>query len=200
MSAAGFILPAQRWTVDPLSPRLKYWDVFILLSMAYTAFVTPFEVSFLDDDTAGDGLFVCNRIIDTIFISDIILVFFLPFRAPVSKGGVWVYSSKKIAKNYLKGWFLLDFISSFPFDLIVRGTDGGSANGPVRVRPRLPCMPNVTCDTSGSGGGRVRRGPACPACVRLVQRAARRASPPPPPSPRPPPPTGPAPASRHRSS
>lgn len=35
-----------------------------------------------------------------------------------------INSSKKIAGNYLKGWFIIDFVAIFPFDL-VDVTDGG---------------------------------------------------------------------------
>ena len=140
--------------------------------MGYTAFVTPFEISFLDDDTAGDGLFICNRLIDFIFICDIVLVFFLPFRAPVDKGGVWVYSSKKIAKNYLKGWFLVDLISTFPFDLILRGTgntDSGNGGAVVRVSSVLRASRTQSCP------GHVVCGTACRRTTRRTTRWAHRA-------------------------
>ena len=34
----------QRLTINPLSPRLRYWDACIVTALLYTAFVTPFEV------------------------------------------------------------------------------------------------------------------------------------------------------------
>ena len=52
-------------------------------------------------------------ILNTIYI---ILNFFHSYLDKAT--GEIVINNKKIAKHYLKGWFLIDFISSFPFELI----------------------------------------------------------------------------------
>ena len=77
-------------TINPLSNRLKWWDLVIIFCLTFTALITPFEVSFLDDD-AGLALFACNRFVDTMFIIDMVITFFLPYRAPAAEGGMWVY-------------------------------------------------------------------------------------------------------------
>ena len=50
-----------------------------------------------------------------IYIADIILNFRTTF---VNKKGEVVSGSRKIAKQYLRGWFILDFIAALPFDLL----------------------------------------------------------------------------------
>jgi hypothetical protein len=45
---------------------LQRWDIVTMLSLLFTAVVTPVEVAFLA--TALNGLFVLNRLVDMIFI------------------------------------------------------------------------------------------------------------------------------------
>ena len=93
--------------------------------MWWTATVTPFEICFVADrsiDTMGTFdwvVFVFNRVIDAIFLIDICLTFFVPFRESPRKGGRWVYGSKRIAMRYLRTWFTLDLITGVPIDLIL---------------------------------------------------------------------------------
>jgi hypothetical protein len=76
---------------QPQSKFLMYWDVVTAVAMLWTAFVTPFEVGFLaaaEDVTSP--LFIVNRLIDTVFIVDMALAFFVPYRASQSHGGMLV--------------------------------------------------------------------------------------------------------------
>jgi len=67
------------------------------------------------------------------------VAFFTPFRDRTENIlGTWVYDNKKIAKNYLKGWFTVDVLSLIPYDLILfaveseeseDGTSSSSAAG-----------------------------------------------------------------------
>ena len=67
-----------RSTISPQSKFLGRWDVATALALLWTAFVTPFEVGFLSTvvDYASP-LFIINRLVDLVFIVDIILAFFL---------------------------------------------------------------------------------------------------------------------------
>ena len=73
--------------------------------MWWTATATPFEICFEQDRTmdAMTGfdwvIFALNRVIDSIFLIDICLTFFVPFRESPRKGGRWVYDSKRIAAS-----------------------------------------------------------------------------------------------------
>ena len=49
------------------------------------------------------------------FLADIILNFRTAF---VNKKGEVVQDTRRIAKQYLRGWFLLDFVAALPFDLL----------------------------------------------------------------------------------
>jgi hypothetical protein len=46
-----------------------YWDVITATVLIYTAIVTPYEVAFLSRrGLVFDGVFVCNRITDVVFL------------------------------------------------------------------------------------------------------------------------------------
>lgn len=56
---------------------------------------------------------VCNGM----FLFDLILTFNRAYQAPRDKGGRYVYNRRVIARRYLKGWFLVDVVSTIPYDL-----------------------------------------------------------------------------------
>ena len=58
-------------------------------------------------------------VVDAIFIADIGINFFSPYREPPSRGGLWVQHNRRIVIHYLKTWFILDTISSIPYDIIM---------------------------------------------------------------------------------
>ena len=57
--------------IDPRKSKfMPVWDVILLLALFYTATVTPFEVTFIDEGACITPLFVVNRVVDFIFICD----------------------------------------------------------------------------------------------------------------------------------
>ena len=49
---------------------------------------------------------------------DMFVNFMAPYQGSGKEEGQWVYDAKKIASNYLGGWFVIDLLSLLPFDLI----------------------------------------------------------------------------------
>jgi len=105
------------YIIDPRSSSaIGYWDLLTSFALVFTAIVTPFEVAYLNPPTGSrweDPLFLCNRIIDLVFITDMGIQFFLGFsRANSSQGMIWVFDHKQILLHYVTSfWFFLDFIS-----------------------------------------------------------------------------------------
>mmetsp|Transcript_12460 Transcript_12460/g.15786 ORF Transcript_12460/g.15786 Transcript_12460/m.15786 type:complete len:770 (-) Transcript_12460:153-2462(-) len=113
-------------TFDPESSYVHTWDSFVLCALIFTALVTPYEVALLT--TELNALFFVNRIIDAIFIKDMVMNFFMPYweQDDIEEAGLWVKDLKKIQSNYLKGWFTIDLISILPFDVIAFFDGSGS--------------------------------------------------------------------------
>lgn len=113
-----------RLTLNPHSRFIRWWDVATLWGLMVTIFITPWEVSFLpptrlasDDWEERPITFVVNRLVDCIFVLDMILAFFLPYRT--KRTGMWVYDNKRIVHH-------------------VRASDAGILHGPSHIELAPP--------------------------------------------------------------
>jgi hypothetical protein len=77
----------ERFTVNPNGRFMRRWDKLMMMAIAWTATVTPFEIAFFieikrlaEHDSFEWARFGINRSIDAIFVLDIIMTFFVPFR------------------------------------------------------------------------------------------------------------------------
>ena len=89
------------------------WDLIGFICIIYQMFVTPYRICF-DADSYGVWYFI-EIFIDSIFILDI----FVSFNTSYIDKGILVAERKKVIWNYLKGWFLMDLIASFPYTYII---------------------------------------------------------------------------------
>ncbi|KAK3094471.1 hypothetical protein FSP39_002179 [Pinctada imbricata] len=65
-----------------------------------------------------DPLVIIDLIVDIMFIADILI----NFRTTYLHNGEVVMDPKKIAINYVKGWFIIDTFAAIPFDLLIFGS------------------------------------------------------------------------------
>lgn len=92
--------------------------------LIYVTFVLTFEISFLKDPPL---FFRISEYVTTIiFFLDILYNF---NKAYMGSDGKLVVSRRKIACNYLKCWFWIDMIASFPFFLLTNTTSGSLSQG-----------------------------------------------------------------------
>lgn len=110
-----------RCIIDPKSTYQGRWDIVMMVLLVYTATVTPFEVGFLDIADLLHPLNIVNRVVDVLFLQDLFQQFMSPFYHAESGG--WVIHHGRIARNYLTGWFVIDFVSILPFSLLGRLMD-----------------------------------------------------------------------------
>lgn len=81
--------------------------------LIYTALFTPFTIAF-EKNEKGEVRTYMDLAADFVFVIDIFVNF---FSAYFDTEDNLVVSKKKIAKNYLSGWFWIDFLSVIPFEL-----------------------------------------------------------------------------------
>ena len=85
----------------------------IIVLLAYTATYMPYKTCFIDESsTVAETV---DWSVDILFMVDILINFVAATEN--QKDLSWNTDPKKIAKNYLKGWFTLDLISVMPFSL-----------------------------------------------------------------------------------
>ena len=67
----------------------------------------------------GTIVWFLNRIVDMIFLADLVVNFFLMYQKEFKDGTtMWIYDRKMIIKHYLKGYFIIDTMSTVPFDML----------------------------------------------------------------------------------
>ena len=116
MSAGRCVVPEDACCViSPQAWWFKKWDVLMIMLLLFVASVTPYEVAFLQGGKV-DPLFVANRLVDLCFWIDLHFQFFLGYFDPIDN--VWIWDHKAIACRYLKSWFIIDFTSCLPFDMV----------------------------------------------------------------------------------
>jgi hypothetical protein len=78
-------------------------------------------------DVEAEGPFeVMGYVVVVFFLCDVVLNFRTAFENPVNK--TLVTDAWPIAKRYLSGWFLIDLISSIPFEMFIHKADNGSVS------------------------------------------------------------------------
>ena len=127
----------KRWLFYPSSRARQYWNLLITGLMLYVAIVSPYRLAFMED-VYFDGWTVFDFFLNFIFCVDIIINFFTCEELP---DGTIEDRQSQIAIRYLKKWFIVDLISSVPFnllDLVLEG-EGNSKNLNNAMRlARLP--------------------------------------------------------------
>ncbi|XP_061564158.1 potassium voltage-gated channel subfamily H member 6 [Cololabis saira] len=114
------------WILLHYSPFKAFWDWIILLLVLYTAVVTPYSAAFLLDEHGNlrqrrcgytcNPLNIADLMVDVLFIVDIVINLRTTYVDPNDEV---VTQPSRIAKHYLKGWFLIDLMAAVPFDLLL---------------------------------------------------------------------------------
>ena len=101
-----------------------------VVQVCYYAVVTPINIAF---DKSPFNVMALEMVFNTFFIIDIVLQFFT--NGP--NAGRLETSHSKIIWNYLKGWFLVDVLASFPIDLVMMGAGMKQESGGLNRLLRL---------------------------------------------------------------
>jgi hypothetical protein len=103
----------EKFLIHPDSRYRLWWDMITAIFVLYLIWLVPFSVGF-DSWYPTTFLYYLNWFIDGWFILDVIL----NFRTGFVDHGVMVLDSKRIVKNYLQSYFVVDFLASFPWEAV----------------------------------------------------------------------------------
>lgn len=118
---------------------LKYWSMFMIFLLMYTAIVTPYRVCFVDE-VSGTwlGLDIAT---DVLFAVDICFNFLSAYE---ENDGTIVTNKWKIAKKYGKSWFLLDVLGCLPINYIqISGQENSNTGDTYNRLIRLLRLPRM---------------------------------------------------------
>ncbi|KAF6262699.1 hypothetical protein COO60DRAFT_586187 [Scenedesmus sp. NREL 46B-D3] len=118
-SAAPRLLEGKLVILPEGSFRTAWMQIQLAVAM-YIIWVTPVRVGF---NIPSEGLwFWFEGMIDLFFYIDLALNFFTAYEDSLT--GDIITDHRAIARRYLKGWFAIDVLATFPVDYIVRGVEG----------------------------------------------------------------------------
>lgn len=91
------------------------WNILVFITVVWTTTMVPFRIAFFQEGENFSWT-VADIISDAIFMIDIVITFFV-----IEEGsdGTPIVTLKGIAKKYLRGYFMFDFISSIPVSTII---------------------------------------------------------------------------------
>lgn len=110
------------YVIHPCSVFRMYWDLSLTLLLVANLVLIPVDVAFFSDP--GDPYWMAFHLAsDSIFFVDIVFNF---RTGVITTEGVERVNLDPayIARHYLRTWFLLDFLSTVPFDYICFLVDG----------------------------------------------------------------------------
>lgn len=116
---------------DPDHRLLTCWHIVVFAFVVTSAVVVPLMVAFETElpKQTQQSLAYMDYVFDCAFIIDILI----STNVAYFRDGFLVKSRRLIAQKYLRTWFILDFVSSFPLSWFLQDgasvSDAGSASG-----------------------------------------------------------------------
>ena len=96
--------------------KVIYWDLMQSVCLLLTCFLTPFNLAFYDYLETIEWYTIFNYVIDGFFAVDIVINF---NSVVIDTNYVQIDDRVEIAKQYLQGWFMIDFLAIIPFEPIM---------------------------------------------------------------------------------
>ena len=147
------------------------WEFLLLLPLMYTATLMPYLLLVASDEVGeSTWVLVLETIVTLSFALDIIINFNLAYYSPSRQA--YCVNRCSIATRYLRTWFLLDFIATFPLELL---STGGSSTRFARLG-RLQRVTRIArlarlmkCSKPLAQGIRFQSRMCSPAFLRMVK-------------------------------
>jgi len=123
--------------INPGNAKKLAWDFFVMFCVVFDAVVLPFQLAFKNQQAADAFDNVWFALTTTTFSIDIIL----SFNTALDKGENMTGSADLIkdrpgiAKRYLRGWFVIDFVSTIPWGSLeaILGSGGGESSQATKL-------------------------------------------------------------------
>lgn len=128
-----------RQLIHPESRFKKVWSIILALLLIYTGVLMPVRLAFFDA-VYWDSWTIFDTTIDFFFLADVIVNCFSSYPKP---DGSYETHHRKIIKNYLRSWMILDIIASIPFSMIEAyamesSNESGTSYNSIMKLMRLP--------------------------------------------------------------
>ena len=112
------------YILDPLGTWRVRWSFVIIVLVIYSILMVPFRIGWVSDESTAGA--IADYCIDALFLVDIFVNFNTAYVDDVSE--IMVYEYDRIARRYIRSWFLVDFICCFPLEVLMDDITVKSAN------------------------------------------------------------------------
>lgn len=115
----------------PDQKHKQIWDFFVSLLLLVTSVYTPIDIAFQSERKTREqmtGGEIFNLVTDLLFLVDIIINFNSAFYDDDME---IVDDRKRVAKQYVMSWFIIDLLAIFPFSFVFGSDD--SYNSLIRI-------------------------------------------------------------------
>jgi hypothetical protein len=122
------------WLLFPDDIAKAYWDLVMFFLLMISAVTEPYKLAVVEDsDLQAVGWKVLDWLILSCFWMDLLSNFFTAYFDQQTL----VVNKYRIAKHYLRTWFVVDFLSCFPFDSLVELSGAPTKLAKLARLPRL---------------------------------------------------------------
>lgn len=125
---------AETRMIAPTSSFRGNWDLVQAFLLMYIAVSLPYRLGFDDNVVLWSFAFFFDLCVDIYFIADLCLNF---RTAVITAEGELLYRPRDVAKAYLRGWFVIDFLSCLPLSYAEYTMDDGSESASRNKAVRL---------------------------------------------------------------
>jgi hypothetical protein len=108
------VIGSDLWMIHPFSNLHVSWDIMVSLLIVLTVITMPLSIGW---DDLNKDFFTMNLTVDIVFLFDVVKNFCTGI---VDENDAVIMDRTIVRRNYLTGFFLTDFSSSIPLDLIFR--------------------------------------------------------------------------------
>lgn len=123
-----------RWLLFPDDAVKAYWDLAMLFLLVISAVTEPYKLAVVEDnDLQTVGWQALDWLILGCFSMDLLVNFFTAY----FEQQILVVNRFRIAKHYLRTWFVVDLLSCFPFDSLVELSGAPTKLAKLARLPRL---------------------------------------------------------------
>lgn len=102
------------WMIHPFSNFHLVWDIAVSLLILVTVITMPLSIGW---DELNKDFFIMNVMVDFIFLADVVKNFCTGI---VDENEAVIMDKIIVRRNYFLGFFVSDFCSSIPLDLILK--------------------------------------------------------------------------------
>lgn len=124
-SVRSYKLLTDFYLIHPDSYLKFTWDFIVAVWVLYFVLFVPYRLSF-----NVEGFFIMDTIGDIVFCMDILVLFRTSYYDKETRDVVTDW--KRISKEYLKSWFIVDLISALPFDHIIASSSDSHRKDSIR--------------------------------------------------------------------